>query len=133
MEIIVNNFTLLDQGEIQVQFESAIGSGIGWWPYPKPGLGKTYYVAFDIPESLAWGINIIPSRTMHYRLRPIANSTILTGALLPDEGEQAHRRKTDIYRVRVGSEFLSLKIEGKPFPSQCFIDLMVNNLYLWRR
>ncbi len=100
----INNY---GNDDILITFSSPYGNARGFWKGQNLEKNKSYYVEFEITQTLAWGKGIKEAELEEYKIR-YENDNIYICAMF-------HSFEDNCLTIRFGETLILVETEGAPF------------------
>lgn len=117
---------ILNEANLQVEFSSEIGNGIGEWKSEDaPNLFAEYHVEFDINDELIWGNNINYSEKLSSSMYTKDDKTLLHGQI------ESVDKDTNTCYMRISDALLMFSCKGNPNFINQLVSIKAKSIFIY--
>lgn len=126
MQVTVKQFNRTNNGRVHALCSTNYGDITGIWQGEEPGKNQSYYVDFDVPQKLIWGVDIIETDYNEYRTWIEGDTTFLIV-----KKESYDEFKSLMFRI--GDHFMQAEAEGESILGEEFYRIRLIGLLIYSK
>lgn len=124
MQVTVKQLNRTNNGKVSVVCSANFGDITGIWQGEEPEITQSYYVDFDVPQKLIWGVDIIETDYNEYRTWIEGDTTFLIV-----KKESYDEFKSLMFRI--GDHFMQAEAEGESILGEEFYRIRLIGLLIY--